>query len=133
MGHSVRVWVGPSSSWVMFGLNEILDHFGLSRVWFSSGRFWVNQFLVKYACHAKTSNFVENFGSGMVRFGAIQVSGQLSGVGSGMDPSRSVRISGLGSVLPDLAMVILTSPWVSILPLAWTYDSVTPHVNFKLG
>ena len=53
--------------------------FGLDRVWLSSGRFRVNQFLVKYALHAKTSNFVENFESGMVRFGSIRISGPLSG------------------------------------------------------
>ena len=99
MGHSVRVRVGSSSDWVIFGLSDILGHFGLGRVWFGSGRFRVNQFLVKYACHAKTSNFVENFGSGMVRVGSIRVSGPLSGehtsgVGSGMDPGHSVRVSG---------------------------------------
>ena len=54
---------------------------------------------MKYARHAKTSNFVENFGSGMVRVGSIRVSGPLSGehtsgVGSGMDPGHSVRVSG---------------------------------------
>ena len=40
----------------------------------------------------------ENFGSGMVRVGSIRVSGPLSGehisgVGSGMGPGRSVRVS----------------------------------------
>jgi len=50
---------------------------------------------------------VENFGSGMVRFGSIRISGLLSGehiseFGSDMGPGRSVRISGLGSVLPSL-------------------------------
>ena len=79
----------------------------MGRVWLSSGRFRVNQFLVKYARHAKTSNFLENFGSGTVWFGSIRVSGLLSGehisgVGSGMGPGRSVRVSGLGSVLPGL-------------------------------
>ena len=69
----------------------------------------VNKFLIKYNRHAKRSNFVKNFGSGMVRFGPIRVSGPLSdehisGVGSGMGPGRSVRISGLGSILPGLAM-----------------------------
>ena len=54
--------------------------------------------------HAKTSNFVKNFGSGMVRFGSIRVSGEhISGVGSGMVSGSSVRVSGLGSVLPGLA------------------------------
>jgi len=109
MGHSIRVRVGSSSGWVIFGLNEISGRFGLGRVWFGSGRFRLNQFLVKYACHAKTSNFVENFGSGMVRFGSIRVSSALSGehissVGSGMGPGRSVRVSSLGSVLPGLPM-----------------------------
>jgi len=65
--------------------------------------------LVKYTCHVKTSNFVENFGSSIVQFGSIRVSGPLSGehisgVGSGVDPGRSVRISGLRSVLPGLIM-----------------------------
>ena len=54
-----------------------------------------------------TSNFVENFRSGMVRFGSIRVSGPLSGehisgVGSDMGLDRSVRILNLGSVLSDL-------------------------------
>jgi len=107
MGHSVRVWVGSRSIRVMFGLSDISGRFGLGRVWFGSGRFRVNQFLVKYTLHCKTSNFVENFGSGMVRFGSIRVSGPLSGehisgVGSGMGSGRSVRISGLWSVLSGL-------------------------------
>ena len=55
--------------------------------------------LVKHAYHAKTSNFVENFGSGIVRVRSIRVSGPLSGehisgVGSGMGPGHSVRVSG---------------------------------------
>ena len=87
MGHSVRVWFGSSSGWVMFGLNDISGRFGLGRVWFGSGRVRVNQFLVKYTRHAKTSNFVKKFGSGMVRFGSIRVSGPLSGK----------HISGVGS------------------------------------
>ena len=109
MGHSVRVRVGSSSDRVMFGSSDISGHFSLGRVWFCSGRFRVNQFLIKYARHAKTSNFVENFASGMVRFGSIRVSGPLSGehisgFGSGMGPGRSVRVSGLGSVLSGLCM-----------------------------
>jgi len=107
MGHTVRVWVGLSSSWVMFRLNDISGRFGLGRVWFGSGRVRVNQFLVKYTRHAKTRNFVKNFGSGMVRFASIRVSSphsseNISSVGSGMDPGRSVRVSGLGSVLLGL-------------------------------
>ena len=99
MGYTVRVWVGLSSGWVMFGLNDISGRFDLGRVWFGSGRVWVNQFLIKYNRHAKRSNFVKNFGSGMVRFGSIRISGPLSGehissVGSGMGPGRSVRVSG---------------------------------------
>jgi len=83
MGHSVRVLVGSSSGRVMFGLSDISGRFGLGRVWFSSDRFWVNQFLMKCAHHAKTSNFVENLGSGMVRAGSIRVSGEhISGLGS---------------------------------------------------
>ena len=85
----------------------------LGRVWFGSGRFRLNQFLVKYACHAKTSNFVENFGSGMVRFASIRASGPLSsehnsGVDLGMDSGRSVRVSDLGLVLPSLYTVSYT-------------------------
>ena len=107
MGHSVRVRVSVSSGRVIFGLSDISGHFGLGRVWFGSGRFRVNQFLVKYARYTKTSHFVKNFGSGMVRVGSIRVSGpvsgeHISGVGSGMGPGHSVRVSGLGSVLPSL-------------------------------
>ena len=69
MGHSVRVRIGSSLGRVMFGLNEISGRFGLGRVWFSSGQFLVNQFLVKCACHAKTSNFVENF---RVEYGLVR-------------------------------------------------------------
>ena len=99
MGHSVRVRVGSSSGWVMFGLSDIFGRFGLGRVWFRSGRFRANHLLVKYAPHAKTSNFVKIFGSGMVWFGSIRVSGLLSGehissVGSRMGPGRYVRVSG---------------------------------------
>ena len=68
MGHLVRVRVGLSLGRVMFGLSDISDRFSLGRVWFGSGRFRVNQILVKYARHAKTSNFVENFGSGQFGF-----------------------------------------------------------------
>jgi len=111
MGHSVRVRVGSSSGRVMFGLSDISGRFGLGRVWFGSGRFWVNQFFAKYAHHAKTSNFVENFGSSMTRFGSIRVSSKLlsehiSGVGSSMGPGRSVQISDLGSVLPGLSLML---------------------------
>ena len=63
--------------------------------------------MAKYARRAKTSNFVENFRSNMVRFGSIRISGPLSGehvsnVGSGMGSGSSVQVSGLESVLPDL-------------------------------
>ena len=72
MGHLVRVWAEPSSGWVMFGLNDVSGRFSSGRVWFGSGRFRFNQFLVKYARNAKTSNFVENFRSGMVRVNSGQ-------------------------------------------------------------
>jgi len=36
----------------MFGLTDISGYFGLGRVWFRSGRFGVNQVLVKYTRHA---------------------------------------------------------------------------------
>lgn len=67
--------------------------------------------MVKYTRHDKRSNFIENFGSGMVRFGSIRVSGPLSGehisgVGWGMGPGRSVQVSGLRSVLPSLRSVL---------------------------
>ena len=83
---------------------------------------WVNQFLVKYTCYAKTSNFVENFGLSMVRFGSIRVSSpfseeHISDVGSGMGPGCLVRVSGLKSVLPGhmpqnimVSLTSLTSP-----------------------
>ena len=107
MGHSVWVRVGSSLGRVMFGLNKISGRFGLGRVWFGSDQFRVNQFLVKYACHAKTSNFVENCRSDMVWFGPILISGPLlvehiPGVRSNMGPGRSVRVSDFGSVLPGL-------------------------------
>ena len=83
----------------------------MGQVWLGSSRFWVNQFLVKYARHAKRSNFEENFGLGMVRHRSTRISGLLSGkhildVGSGMDPDRSVRVSGLRSVLLGLIIII---------------------------
>jgi len=92
MGHSVRVWVGLNSGWVMFGLNDISGRFGLGRIWFGVR---VNQFLVKYARHAKTNNFSKNFGSDMIRFGSIRVSEPLlsehiSDIRSGMNLDRSV-------------------------------------------
>ena len=76
---------------------------------------------MKYARHAKTSNFAENFGSGMVRVGSIRVSGPLSGehtsrVGSGPGPGHSVRVSGLGSVLPGLIHANSFSLFYAICP-----------------
>lgn len=52
-------------------------------------------------------NFVGNFGPVMVRFWSTRVSGLLSGepisdVGSGMGLGHSVRVAGLGSILPGL-------------------------------
>jgi len=77
MGNSVQVWIGSSSGQIWIELNDISGRFGLGWVWFDSGRFRVNQFLVKYTRHAKTSNFVKKFGSGMVWCLSIRVSGQF--------------------------------------------------------
>ena len=120
MGHSVRVQVGSSSGRVMFGLSNISGHFGLGRVWFG----WVNQIWVRYARHAKTSNFVENFGSDMVQFESIRVSSPLSGeyilgVGLGIVPTRSVWVLGLGSVLPGLPS--------DVMYFSNFYQIVRPH------
>jgi len=72
---------GSGTDWVKFrsGHVRVKWHFGLDRVWFSSGRFRVNQFLVKYARPAKTNNFVEYFGSDMVHFrvSIFRMSGQI--------------------------------------------------------
>ena len=81
--------------------------FRVVSVWFEYGSVRVNQFLVKYTRHAKTSNFMKNFGSGMVRFGSIPISGpvsgeHISGVGSSMSLGCSVWVLGLGLVLPGL-------------------------------
>ena len=86
--------------------------FWIVSVWVGYGLVRVNQFLVKYACHAKISNYVENFGSGMVQFVSIRISGPLldepiSDGGSSMNPDCSVQVSGLGSrvgfvILSDL-------------------------------
>ena len=54
MGHLVRVRVG----------------YGSVRAGYGSVR--VNQFLVEYAHHAKTSNFVENFGRVWFGFGQFE-------------------------------------------------------------
>ena len=44
----------------------------------------------------------------MVRVGSIRVSGPLSGEHiSGMVPGHSVRVSGLGSILPGLSLAYL--------------------------
>ena len=99
--------IESSSRQVMFGLNDISGCFDLSRIWFYSGGFRVNQFLVKYVRHAKISNFAENFGSSIIRFGSIRISGPLSGehisaIGLDMGPHYSVRVSDLKSVLPGL-------------------------------
>lgn len=89
-----------------------LGRFGLGRVNFGSGQLQVNRFLVQDVCHAKISNFLENFGSGMVWFGSIRVSGlfsdePISDVGPGMGPGRLVRISDLKSVLSSQSRIIL--------------------------
>ena len=107
MGNSVRVRAGSSSGWVMFRLSDILGHFNLGLVWFDSGQFRVDQFLVKCTHHAKTRNFLKKFGWSMIRFRSIKVSGPLSGehimgVGSGIGPGCLVQVSGLRSVLPSL-------------------------------
>ena len=72
---------------------------------FGSGRLRVNRFLVQHNCYAKISNFAENFGLDMVRFGSIWVLGpflgeHISGVGSGMGPGHSVRLLGPGQFCP---------------------------------
>ena len=77
---------------------------------FDSGRFRVNQFLVQYVCHANICNFLENFGSDMVWFGSIWVSGPLLGepisdAGSGRDLDCLVRILDPGSILSNLSQV----------------------------
>ena len=79
----------------------------MGRVWFGSGRFRFNQFLGKYTRHEKKSNFVEIFGSSMIRFESIRVSGPLSGEhisndGSGIGSSHLVRVSGIELLLPGL-------------------------------
>ena len=84
-----------------------MGRFGLDQVSFGSGGLWANRFLVQYSYHAKISNFAKIFGSGIVQFESIRVSGSLldepiSDVGSGMGSDRSVRISGVESILPDL-------------------------------
>ena len=84
---------------VKFGLSEISRRFGLGQVWLGLGQFLANQFLVKYARHAKISNFAENFESSMVRFVSIRVSNSLSSehissVRSDMDSDRLVQVSG---------------------------------------
>jgi len=99
----------------MFGLSDILGRFSLGRVWLGLGQFRVNQFMVKYAHHAKTSKFVENFRSGMTRFGSIQVSGSLSGehisdVGSGMSSGRSIWVLVSGQFFRSVFHTILKRP-----------------------
>ena len=100
MGHSVWIQIRLSSSQVMFRLSDISGRFGLDQVWFDLGRFRINQFLVKYVRHAKTSNFVEDFGSGMARFGSIRVLSSL--------PSE--HISDIGS---SMGSVVRFEFWVS--------------------
>ena len=67
---------------------------------------------MKYSHYAKTSNFVENFRSGMIRVGSIYILGSLSGehisnIGSSMNPNNSIRISG---VLPGTILRAKTLP-----------------------
>ena len=75
MGHSVQVWVRSSSGRVIFGLSDVWSRFGLGRIWFGSGQPIFGQIQWLY----QTSDFVENLGSSMVRFGSIRVSCPLSG------------------------------------------------------
>ena len=68
--------------------------------------------MVKYACHTKTSNFVENFGSGMVWFESIRILDLLSrehilDVGSGIGSGHLVEVSGIRSTLPGLLESVL--------------------------
>ena len=78
--------------------------------------------MAQYAYHAKISNFVEHFESGMVRLRSIQVSHPLSsdpisGVESGMGQGYSVWVSGLGPVLPGLPATAPAIQPLSFLPL----------------
>jgi len=103
----------------MFGLSGISDRFCLGRVWFGSGRFWVNQFLVKYARHAKTSKFVKNFESVMVQFESIQISGlffseYISNVESNIDLNYSVQILNFRSSLLGLILVLGGHPYSNV-------------------
>ena len=71
--------------------------------------------MVQYTCHIKISDFVENFGSGMVGYGSTQVSGLLlsesiSDVGSGTGPGHLVQLLDLGSVLPSLPNTLIITP-----------------------
>lgn len=60
--------------------------------------------MVQCTFHAKVNNFVENFGSGVIRFGSIQISSPLSdesiavvgsSMGVGVCLGHSVRVLGL--------------------------------------
>ena len=107
MGHSVGVQVGLSFGQVMFRTKR---HFELVQFRLGELRLGSTHFFCPISLSCKKSNFVRNFGSGMVRFGSIRVSNPLSGetvldVGQGISSGHSVRVSGLKLVLPGLLSI----------------------------
>ena len=67
----------------------------------------VNRLLVKYACNAKISDFIESLELDMVLFASIWVSYPFSGepisnVGLSIHMGHSIRVSNLGSIFSGL-------------------------------
>ena len=108
-------WFGFNSGKIESGTNQIGFNTGMVCVGFGSSTFgslrfeslWFGFELGRVV--SGVDNFELGYNSGFVRlwivllrvFGSKSVH-PISGVGSGMDPGRSVRVLGLGSVLPGL-------------------------------
>ena len=110
---------GFNSGQIESGRNWISFKTGTARVRFGSLRFGFELSRVT----SGVGNFGSRYNSGFVRLqiGLLWVFGSksvhpISGVGSGMDPDRSVRVSGLGSVLPGLLLGVFIMPNYTLLP-----------------
>jgi len=113
-GHirSGKLGFGFNSGQIESGRNRIDSKTGMVRVGFGLSIFGSLRFGFELGrVISGVRNFGSRYNSGFIqlRIGLLRVFGSksvhpISGVSSGMDPGRSVRVSGFGSVLPGLGL-----------------------------